>query len=144
MLTHGAKHLGGTAVPAIRVGVGGHRLRRTSQHPLIRPSQHARGCAPPHPMVFVDRLASPSPARGEGAGQRAEFFRADTAHHLRVEQAARPYSAATRCTRHCVIKARSDAGLTGLLRTCAPAARASSRTCKERSAVTRIAGKSRP
>src|SRR5262245_40206611 len=27
------------------------------------------------------------------------------------------YSAATRCTRHCVINARSDAGLIGLLRT---------------------------
>ena len=55
-----------------------------------------------------------------------------------------PYSAATRCTRHCVISARSEAGLTGLLRICAPAARASSRTCSERSAVTRIAGRSRP
>ena len=45
MLTHGAKHLGGMAVPAIRVGVGGHRPRRASQLALIRPFQHARGRA---------------------------------------------------------------------------------------------------
>ena len=41
-------------------------------------------------------------------------------------------------------KARSEAGLTGLLRMWVPATRASSRTCTERSAVTRIAGRSRP
>jgi hypothetical protein len=34
---------GGRTVSAIRVGAGGHRLRRTSQSALIRSSQHARG-----------------------------------------------------------------------------------------------------
>src|SRR5438105_4173758 len=43
MLTCGAKHPGGNSVPAIRVGAGGHRPRRTSQHVLIRSLQHARG-----------------------------------------------------------------------------------------------------
>ena len=43
MLTHGAEHHGGRAVPAIRVGVGGHRPRRTSSASLIRPADHARG-----------------------------------------------------------------------------------------------------
>ena len=45
MLPHGAQHPGGMAVPAIRVGVGGHRPRRTSQLVLIRSSKHARGTA---------------------------------------------------------------------------------------------------
>jgi hypothetical protein len=45
------------------------------------------------------------------------------------------YSAATRCTCHCAMSARSEAGLTGLLRTCAPPVRASSRMRAERSAV---------
>jgi len=43
MLPRGAKHPGGIAVPAIRVGTGGHRPRRTSQPALIRSSDHARG-----------------------------------------------------------------------------------------------------
>jgi hypothetical protein len=45
MLPRGAKHPGGIAVPAIRVGAGGHRPRRTSQLVLIRSSEHARGTA---------------------------------------------------------------------------------------------------
>ena len=61
-------------------------------------------------------------------------------HHSGAVSATASYSAATRCTRHCVISARSEAGLIGLLRRCAPSARASSRTCSERSAVIRIAG----
>jgi len=43
MLTHGAKHQRGLSVPPIRVGVGGHRPRRTSQLALSRPAKHARG-----------------------------------------------------------------------------------------------------
>src|SRR5687767_2143146 len=43
MLTRGAEHQGGVAVPPIRVGVGGHRPRRTSQHALSRQSKYARG-----------------------------------------------------------------------------------------------------
>ena len=43
MLPRGAKHPGGIAVPAIRVGAGGHRPRRTSQLVLIRSAEHARG-----------------------------------------------------------------------------------------------------
>ena len=43
MLPHGAQHPGGMAVPAIRVGAGGHRPRRTSQLAPIRLRQHARG-----------------------------------------------------------------------------------------------------
>src|SRR5262249_30128687 len=53
MLTHGANHRGAAAVPAIRVGAGGHRPRRTFQLALIRPSDHARGMA----------TADPSPLR---------------------------------------------------------------------------------
>ena len=45
MLPHGAKHLGGIAVPTIRVGAGGHRPRRTSQLAPIRSAEHARGTA---------------------------------------------------------------------------------------------------
>src|SRR6202030_4759296 len=43
MLPHGAQHPGGMAVPAIRVGAGGHWPRRTSQLAPIRLCQHARG-----------------------------------------------------------------------------------------------------
>ena len=43
MLPRGAEHPGGIAVPAIRVGVGGHRPRRTFQLALIRSAEHARG-----------------------------------------------------------------------------------------------------
>ncbi len=45
MLPRGAKHPGGIAVPAIRVGAGGHRPRRTSQLAPIRSAKHARGTA---------------------------------------------------------------------------------------------------
>jgi hypothetical protein len=45
MLPHGAQHPGGMAVPAIRVGAGGHWPRRTSQLAPIRLCQHARGTA---------------------------------------------------------------------------------------------------
>ena len=47
-------------------------------------------------------------------------------------------------TRHCAISARSVAGFSGLLSTCTPAARASSRTFGDRSAVTSTAGNSAP
>ena len=53
-------------------------------------------------------------------------------------------AAATRCTRHCAISARSAAGLSGLFSTWTSCARASSRTRGERSAVIRIAGRSAP
>ena len=45
MLPHGAQHPGGMAVPAIRVGAGGHWPRRTSQLAPIRLCQYARGTA---------------------------------------------------------------------------------------------------
>src|SRR5580700_8938045 len=43
MLPRGAEHPGGITVPAIRVGAGGHRPRRTSQLAPIRSCEHARG-----------------------------------------------------------------------------------------------------
>ena len=58
--------------------------------------------------------------------------------------AGRHLAAATRCMRHCVSSARSAAGLTGLLSSWMPCARASSRTCGLRSAVIRMAGRSAP
>ena len=84
MLTHGAKHLGGFSVPAIRVGVGGHRSRRTSQLALIRPLQHARGLlnasGPTRQCLYLTaqtrgKAPSPRPSprkRGEGAERHAE------------------------------------------------------------------------
>ena len=53
-------------------------------------------------------------------------------------------AASARGKRHCAMAARSAAGFTGLLSTGTPTARAASRTCGERSAVTRIAGRSAP
>ena len=46
--------------------------------------------------------------------------------------------------RHCASSARNAAGFTGLLSTGTSRARASSRTCGERSAVIKIAGRSLP
>ena len=43
---------------------------------------------------------------------------------VRASDPALTHSAATRCTRHCVISARNDAGLIGLLSRCTPSARA--------------------
>jgi Response regulator containing a CheY-like receiver domain and an HTH DNA-binding domain len=51
-------------------------------------------------------------------------------------------AAATRSTRHCASKARNAAGLIGLCSTWMPSARACSRTTGERSAVSRIDGRS--
>src|SRR5262249_11843163 len=58
MLTHGANHRGAAAVPAIRVGAGGHRPRRTFQLALIRPSDHARG---QDQRAAVPKLTTPTP-----------------------------------------------------------------------------------
>ena len=65
MLTHGAEHQGVLAVPAIRVGVGGRRPRRTSQLALIR--------VPNMQGVYREDLSRdrghtlvPSPTEGEG------------------------------------------------------------------------------
>ena len=56
-----------------------------------------------------------------------------------------PYSAATICwVRHWPSRARSDAGLTGLLRIVICSSRAAARTCGLRSAVIRIAGMASP
>jgi hypothetical protein len=72
MLTHGASHRGAAAVPPIRVGVGGHRPRRTFQLALIRSSDHARGTlemsgALRIPLTRPRYARAPSPRkRGEG------------------------------------------------------------------------------
>ena len=54
MLTHGAKHLGGMAVPAIRVGVGGHRPRRASQLALISALPTCKGEGVTRRSIFCD------------------------------------------------------------------------------------------
>ena len=57
-LTRGAKHQRGLSVPAIRVGAGGRRPRRTSQHALSRRSEHARGNGTFDGLYPLTRLAS--------------------------------------------------------------------------------------
>jgi hypothetical protein len=104
MLTRGAKHQGGVAVPPIRVGVGGHRPRRTSQHALSRQSEHARGtlntlrsCGDsPSPNLSCGSISQPSPRkRGEGTAiSPATSAAMRTAHAVQAVAAARDFALA--------------------------------------------------
>ena len=97
-----------------------------------------------HVSAILQKLNVESRTQAVIAAAKIELAQWPQAALLRTGT-AQTYSAATaRLIRTCVISARSAAGLTGLLSSRTPCARASSRTSGLRSAVIRMAVRSAP